>query len=219
MREPLGISRRGGRLHIEGYPDAVALKRIDDPIARQLQATVLHCSDLRFCNEALAALSAIDRKSHSLTAEALWVAAIARYFKCFGGNKSRAQLSAKKVLKGEDGAEDVFVYCQHLRDKHFIHDENAYSQSFTAVALNPQDAPFKVADVISMVATASTLDEQHIESFARLARFTLSWVERKRDELHSLLGAQYERESYEALLNLTDVEYQVPTSDKVSVAR
>jgi hypothetical protein len=91
--------------------------------------------------------------------------------------------------------------------------------TFFSESLNPQDAPFKVADVISMVVTASTLEDQHIESFAHLARFTLSWVERKRDELHNLLGAQYEKESYEALLNLPDVEYRAPTSDKVSVAR
>jgi hypothetical protein len=219
MREPLGITRRGGALHIEGYPDAVALKRIDDPVARQLQATVLHYSDLRFCREALVALVALERKSQPLVAEALWVASIARYFKCFGANVSRTQLAARKVFKGEAGAADVFEYFQHLRDKHVIHDENAYSQSFTAVALNPKNAPFKIADVISMVMTASTVDDQHVESFSRLVCFTCDWVERKRDELHKLLGSRYEMESYQALMRMPNVEYRVPTSDKISVSR
>jgi hypothetical protein len=219
MREPLGINRQGGALHIEGYPNAVALKSIDDPIARQLKAMVLHCSDLRFCCEALTTLTPLDRTSQPLVAEALWVASIARYFKCFGANKSRTQLVAKKILKGETGALEVFEYFQHLRDKHVIHDENAYSQSFTAVALNAQSARFKVADVISMVMTASTIDDQHVESLARLANHTFRWVEQKRDELHVRLGSQYEAESYNALMSLPDVKYQAPTAEKVSTAR
>jgi hypothetical protein len=219
MRDPLGISRRGTVLHVEGYPDAVALKCIDDPVARQLKATVLHCSDLHFCCEALTALLALNRQAQPLVAEALWVAAIARYFKCFGSNKSRTQLVEKKVLKGEAGAMEVFKYFQHLRDKHVIHDENAYSQSFTAVAVNPKEAPFKVADVISMVINASTIDDQHIESLSRLANHTLRWVEQKRDELHNLLGSRYERETYDFLMSLPDVKYQVPTAKQVSTAR
>ena len=219
MREPLGISRRGGALHVEGYPDAVALKRIDDPIARQLKAIVLHCSDLRFCCDALAALTSLDRTSESLFAEALWVASIARYFKCFGANKSRMPLVPTKIFAGEVGALEVFQYFRHLRDKHVIHDENAYSQSFTAVALNAQDARFKVADVISMVITASTIDDRHIESLSHLAGHTFSWVEQKRDELHFRLGSRYEGESYAKLSSLPDVKYETPTAEKVSTGR
>src|SRR5262249_43070251 len=140
MVRPLAFSMQDKSLHVEGYPDAVALKRIDDPIARQLQGITLHQFDLAFCKTALDWLGRIDRLATPLIAEALWVSAITRYFKCFGENKARTQLSAKKVLKEHPGAGDVFGYFQDLRDKHIVHDENPYSQSLVAIALNAQDA-------------------------------------------------------------------------------
>ncbi len=114
---------------------------------------------------------------------------------------------------------DAFEYFQHLRDKHVVHDENAYSQSLSAVALNARQAAFKVADVISMSITASTIDEQHIRSMLQLVNHTFGWVERKRDELHNMLGSRYESLSYDELLNLPNVTYTNPTASSISVPR
>jgi hypothetical protein len=55
----------------------------------------LHQFDLNYCQQALDALMILDGHSQPIYAEALWIASIARYFKCFGENKSRTQLSAK----------------------------------------------------------------------------------------------------------------------------
>jgi hypothetical protein len=159
MVKPLTITKQGDKLHIEGYPDAVAMKRIDDPIAKQLQAMVLHHFDLNFCRGALAEIAGLDRSTQRLLAEALWVSCIARYFKCFGDNKARTQLSERKILKDHTGADRVFAYFRDLRDKHIIHDENPYSQAFTGVALNPRDAKFKVADIVSLAMNAFTVDD------------------------------------------------------------
>jgi hypothetical protein len=90
----------------------------------------LHLSDLYFCEAALEQIDRLDSR-RGVIAEALWVAAIARYFKCFGSSQSRAQLSAKKILKSHPGAEEVFDYFKNLRDKHLIHDESALTQGFT----------------------------------------------------------------------------------------
>ncbi len=70
------------------------MKRIDDPIAKQLQAMTLHHIDLSFCRGTLAEIVGLDRSTQPLLAEALWVSCIARYFKCFGDNKTRTQLSS-----------------------------------------------------------------------------------------------------------------------------
>ncbi|MBX9961833.1 MAG: hypothetical protein K2Y35_02170 [Burkholderiales bacterium] len=219
MAKPLTITKIGDKLDIEGYPNAVAVKRIDDPIARQLQGIALHHFDLSYCRAALAELTHLDRSIQPLLAEALWVSTIARYFKCFGRNKSRTQLSPEKILKNHPGAEEVFGYFRDLRDKHIIHDENPYSQAFTGIALNVKDAEYKIADVFSLAMNAFTVDDDHLRSFTQLTAVTLAWVDAKRDELHNLLGKQYEQWEYEVLLALPDIAFTVPTSDKVDSKR
>ena len=123
------------------------------------------------------------------------------------------------MLKGQAGAMPVFRYFQDLRDKHIIHDENPYSQSYVALALNAENTKFKVADVISLAINAFTADDSHLQSFSQLVQFTLEWVEHKRDELHNLLGARYESENYEALMLLPNIEYRAPTANEIALAR
>jgi hypothetical protein len=114
---------------------------------------------------------------------------------------------------------DVFQYYKDLRDKHIIHDENPYSQAFTAVALNTKDSQFKVADIVSLSMNILTTDKEHIQSFSQLVQFTYEWVKIKHEELHNKLGAEYEKKDYETLLLLPDVIYQKPNADKVSEKR
>ena len=70
-----------------------------------------------------------------------------------------------------------------------------------------------------MAINAFTADESHLQSFSQLVQFTLEWVEQKRDELHNLLGAKYERENYEALMCLPNIEYRAPTANEIALAR
>jgi hypothetical protein len=219
MVKPVRVEIRGDQLHIEGYPDAVAFKKIDDPIARQLQAITLHFNDLLFCHDALVELARLDRAKQKLLVKALLIASIARYFKCFARNKSRTQLSSKKVLKNHKDSEKGFAYFQALRDKHIIHDENPYSQALTGVVLNPREAHFKVANVVSTAITVLTLDDDHLKQFSQLVEVTFAWVNSKRDELHKRLGETYEHMEYEDLLALPDIKYVVPSSKEVSVKR
>lgn len=218
MAKYLDISQRDSQLHIEGYPDAVALKRIDTPVARQLQATTLHLSDLLFCEAALKELNQLVSR-HGVTPEALWVAAIARYFKCFGNSGARAQLSAKKILKSHPGAEVVFIYFKDLRDKHLIHDESALTQGFTGVAVNGIGAKYQVADIIAMSFNAFTIDDAHLTQFSQLVNITLDWLRKKQKNLHNLLGAEYEKWARDDLLALPDITYTVPGSEAVRTKR
>jgi hypothetical protein len=219
MVKPLHFTVTNGQFHIDDYPDAVALKRIDTPIARQLQAVTLHQFDLTFCRDALAEIARLNRSENVTVIEGLWVAAIARYFKCFGGNKSRSQLSAKTILKDHPGAEAVFKYFQDLRDKHIIHDENPFTQAFTGVAVNGPESQYKVADIISLAFNAFTVDDAHLTQLTQLVDVTLNWVSAKRDELHNDLGRDYEQWSREKLLALPDIQYTVPGADVVGVKR
>lgn len=213
MVKQLDFTVTEGRFHIEGYPDAIALKRIDTPIARQLQSLILNAHDLEFCRDALAEIGRLSHDENRLAVDGMWVAVIARYFKCFGRNKSRSQLSAKKILRSHTGAETVFTYFQALRDKHIIHDENSLSQAFTGVALNHRAAPFKVADIIALAFNAVTIDQAHYTQISQLVAITLAWVYAKVDELHNQLGREYEQWSHDDLLALPDIQYTAPTSD------
>lgn len=218
MVKPLQIVKHGDKLHVEGYPDAVALKRIDHPIACELQAIALHYDDLSFCRAVLAQIDQLDRVKELLLVEALWVASVSRYFKCFGNSKSRTQLSSKEVLKAHPGAIDVFNYFKQLRNKHVIHDENAYSQSFAGIVLNSKQAQSKVADVIS-VAMNAFLDDKHFVQFSQLVEVSLEWVTAKRDELHGRLWRIYEQWKYDDLLALPEIRCTVPLVKEVNVKR
>ena len=160
-----------------------------------------------------------NRAESKLAVEGLWIAAIARYFKCFGGNKSRSQLSAKAILKGHPGAETVFAYFQDLRDKHIVHDENPLTQAFVGVVVNGVSAPYKVADIVSLAINAFTVDDAHLTQLTQLVDVTLSWVDAKRDELHHKLGHEYEQWSRRELLALPDMQFTVPTAQAVGVKR
>lgn len=219
MVKPLHFTVADGQFHIEDYPEAIALKRIDTPIARQLQAVTLHQFDLVFCRDALAEIARLNMAENATVVEGLWVAAIARYFKCFGSNKSRSQLSLQKIFKSHPGAEVVFAYFQDLRDKHIIHDENPFTQAFAGVAVNGLEAQYKVADIITLAFNAFTVDDAHLTQLAQLVDVSLTWVNEKRDELHNHLARDYEQWSHEKLLGLPDIQYIAPTADAVGVKR
>jgi hypothetical protein len=219
MLKNLRFTTEGGRLHIQDYPDAVALKQIDDRVARRLQAMTLHQADLSFCQQALAEIERLDHSQQTLLAEALWISSIARYFKCFGKNKARTQLSPKKILRDLPGAESVFDYFEDLRNKHIIHDENPYSQAFTGIVLNGREAKYKVADIVAIAFSAFTVNDDHLLQLRQLVDVTSAWVTAKREELHTLLGKTYEQKSYDELLALPEITFSAPDSGQVDKQR
>ncbi len=207
-------------LHLGMYPDAVAFKKIDGALARPLRAIALHRTDLLFCQHAVKKLlEASLQPLEDVVHHALWVAAIAQYFKCFGSSKSRGQLSAAKVFKSHPQALPVFQYFQALRDMHIIHDENAYSMSFVGIALNPGTDQTKIAGVVSLALNADSSDDSHVRSFSELIRATLDWVEAKREQLQTMLASEYEAKSYPQLEAMPDVSFQAPDAAQVMIAR
>jgi hypothetical protein len=207
-------------LHLGMYPDAVAFKKLDGPMARQLRAIALHRTDLLFCQQAVEKLlEASLQPLVEVVHHALWIAAIAQYFKCFGSSKSRGQLSAAKVFKSHPQALPVFQYFQALRDKHIVHDENAYSMSFVGFALNPRADQTKIAGVVSLALNADSSDDSHVRSFSELVRATLDWVEAKREELQSMLASEYEAMSYPQLEAMPEVSFKAPDAAQIAIPR
>lgn len=215
--KPLRIRVADGSFHIEGYPDAVALKQLKPHEARRLGGLTLHVYDLGI---ALAAVNSMvtDAMTPALT-ECMWTAALVTYFKCFGVG-DRLQLSADKIFKAEPQARKNHHYFRQLRNNHIVHDVNAYSQTMTGVAINREGMDYKVADVLSARVTVQTAAQQNATCLGQLVQHALNWVTAERDALYDQLGSEYEKLTYAALAALPSVEpYLLPIPDEVGTNR
>jgi hypothetical protein len=92
---PTDIRVEEGRIHIDGYPNAERLAAMPGPIGKRIADLRLHQSDLIFCENAVTELAKIENASGVL-ARALWIAALVKFFSCFGSNKASAPLSPRR---------------------------------------------------------------------------------------------------------------------------
>lgn len=215
----LGTTLQGDKIHIDGYPDCVAFKLIDSNDTRQLRDMTLHQVDLRFCLSVLNELVQINLRHESIVASGLWMAAIASFYKCFGSSKARARLFAEDILSGQTYHLSVYEYFKKLRDKHFVHDENAYTQVVAGVAINDEHCANKIGDVITSVVVKSTVDDGHVIPFADMVRFVLESVDMVVDGLHHKIAADCERMSRVELLALPDAAFVAAGGDDVGTNR
>ncbi len=108
--------------HVEGYPDAIKLVRLDGHKARQVAHYALHRSDFQF---ALHCLDSINAAANPVMQEALWQSAIVHFIKCFKGASARTtSLDRRVIFKHNAPALAAFKYFDDLRDKHTIHNFN-----------------------------------------------------------------------------------------------
>jgi len=204
-------------LWIEGYPDAVKAVVIDGPLVRQLSHLTLHATDLRAALECVTELQAHPQTS-TVARESLWESAIVRLFKCFGTSQSRAQLSPTKIFP-EGLPRQVFRYFKSLRDKHLVHDENAYTQVIPAAVIGPETSAEHVQDIICSVVTGVTLTEANLSNLRLLIETALQWVEPKADEVRAKIKAELEDEDYPSLITRPQAQFTVPTLEQLHQPR
>jgi len=192
---------------IAELPDAVKYVRIDNPKARLLADYALHKSDLEFVIEVL---KEINLTSSSTAKEALWQIAIVKFIKCFVGSSARIALDAKVVFAGKDGALEVFRYFKSLRDKHFVHDENSYTQVAVAAALNDGGKAFKVEKIVALAAHGVTLDQDNYANLSLATNDSLKWVREKFDLLANSITTALEKLSFDELNCLPEISVGVP---------
>ena len=126
--EKFEITKVDGGFHVEGFPDAVKLIRLDGPKAKRLADLALHRSDLVFAMECLEGINQVPEEPWVLR-EAIWRSAIIHVMKCYGSNDSRFNLNVDSVLKGDLAGKEVFEFFQDLRNRHLVHDSNSYAQT------------------------------------------------------------------------------------------
>lgn len=177
------------------YPSgSIPFYRVPGPKTRRLADLGLHKSDLEF---ALGCLTAFDTlpDGQQLLREALWRAAIVHYFKCFGDAGKRFQMDPRQVYKDQlREALGVFAFFKSYRNKHLVHDENAYSGCEIAAAIAGDSAHFKVAAIVPFVKTANACNAGNLQNLRLLIQQAIAWAnvefERRakslRDELQQL---------------------------------
>lgn len=210
-----GIRRGGSTIQLVDPHRKVILKQINDHVAKQLQAIVLHEVDLYFCCYCLNELASLDCEKESDLAEAFWISCIARFFKCFGGSKARSQLSARKIFKSNPQGNEAFKYFKALRDRHIIHDENPFSEAFVAIAINPPEHKNSVAQVFGGPVHLFTINSADLKRLRQLIDTTLAWVSGKRVELEKALTVTYGQWTRDRLLALPDVTTSCPDPNDV----
>jgi len=215
--EHLRISQTDLGLHIEGFPDAVKVIRVDGPHAKRLADLALHESDLEFAADCVEAINHAPEEPLVLR-QALWRAAIVHFMKCFGGG-ARFQLSEKKVYKGNSTALTGFGHFKELRHKHFVHDENSYMQSLPGAVLNNGTKPFKIEKIVLVNIIGETLDQEQYSNLRLLIQEARMWVAAQADVLSDLITAHLEAQTYECLLSHDSVKLTPPKVEEIGKRR
>ena len=113
----------------------------DEPQQQWIESLALHHGDLIMAGAAIAhGLRAGEDAASWVIKDVLFFSAVSRFIKCFQGSKSRKELKAEAVFAGHSTRMSWFKLFRSLRNKHHIHDENAYDQSQLFVLLNADGA-------------------------------------------------------------------------------
>ena len=195
--ERFSVTKTDSGFRIEGFPDAVKVIRISGPEGKRLSDLALHRADLEFAAQCLEAINHVPDEP-SVLRQALWRAAIIHFIKCFGSS-SRFQLSAKKIYRGNSMALSAFSYFDNLRNKHVVHDENAYAQGIPGAILNRSDKPYKIEKIVCFSAIAETLNQDNYGNLHLLTQAAIAWVAKDFDRLCEAQTKELEVKSYEDL--------------------
>lgn len=208
------IKKSESRFHVEGFPNAVKVIEIIHPQRKELAGLALHKADLEFAQNCL---KAINTTNETIIRQALWQAAIMNFMKCFGFSVSRERLDFKIVFeKEEDLASKVFKYFKNLRDKHLVHDENAYAQSIPGAILNKENQKFKIEEVVCFDAIGETLNNTELLNLNLLIKKTMIYVCDRFDKLRKTIKDQMEMEPYDELNKRKEIVIKMPTVEDIS---
>ena len=215
----LCLSKPGGPgsgFHLEGFPDAVKVVALTGAKPTQLAHLALHCADLLFAQDCLTALMPGQVEPMR---SALWAGALVRYFKCFGSSKSRVELDPSKIYRENLLALESFEFFKNMRNKHYVHDENAFSQSLPGAVVNRPASLGKIAKIVTLSANADILGQDNFTNLRLLIEEALAWVKHEYDDLAHTLTEELELKPHGELLALPDLAYSKPDASDVALRR
>jgi hypothetical protein len=197
--ERIELRKTDRTVEILGFPEAVKAIRLTDAKSRRLADLFLHKGDLEFAAECLRLINEVPPEP-PVVREALWRAAVIHYMKCFGGSESRGRLNEKTLYRGQPAeALECFQFFESLRNKHFVHDDNPYTDCVPTAVLNKSDAPHKIAKIVCIALRATTLTQEHYSNLSLLINVAHTSVTRQFDELANSITRDLEPQDYETL--------------------
>jgi hypothetical protein len=211
-----------GKFYVGGFPDAakvIAVSPLVKYLPRQYSDMVLHHSDLKFAQECLATLGT-PPATVPLVVDALWQCAVIHYCKCFGQQgETRAKLPYSQFLPAGLPRE-IHKHFMALRNKHLIHDENAWTQATPMAIVAAKGKRRKIEEVVCTNISAITRETINIDNLNSLIAQALLWVESRIDDLCEEIKAELERHPYEMLLTQPEPEqYYAARAEDVSKPR
>jgi len=220
------ITPTNGEWHIEGFPDAAKVFRLEGQQAKRLADLALHQNDLNFALECLEGVNLIAKQFHGKEEQlhglrqGLWYSAIVHCMKCFGDHESRFSLNPKQVFKGNTvDAMEPFEYFKNLRNKHLVHDENSYTQSLPGAILNKKGCDSKIARIVCLSVIGNTLDQNAYTGLHRVITVALERVNQQFEDLCSLVTSELESVPYDELLSREAIVYSAPKTEEISRPR
>lgn len=207
--EPIEFSLTDQGFHIEGFPDAVKVLALDDVKSKRLADLVLNKHDLEFSIECL---NLINKKAEptDVTQRSLWVSAIAYFFKCFQWSAARSKLDANIIFADDPQGLEIFKHYKDLRDKHYLHDENALSQCLPGAVLNKRGVEYKIAKIVSTLMTGIISVEEEHNNMLLLSMHSRDWVIKEHDKLADEITAELEAKDYDTLYAMNSPVYKKP---------
>lgn len=217
--ENIRISKSGGPgsgFHIEGFPEAVKVAALKGARARRISHLVLHLGDLSFAE---ACLQILAKGQVEPTRTALWSAALIHYMKCFGQSKTRFRLDPSRVYPGNALALENCAFSNAMRNKHVVHDENAFLQALPGAIINGPRSSHKVAKIVTFAARADILGQDSFTNLRLLIEGAKAWVVAEHDDLCERVTKDLEGMAHQDLLALSDMAYSKPEVEDASRER
>lgn len=219
---PYSITKDEKGIKILGLPENISkiikLDNITNPLIKRLADLALHLTDIEFSERCL---TLINTTEHPDIRSSLWMTSISSFIKCFQstrGENSRNMLSIEKILKGEHRfAMESYEYFLNIRNKHFIHDENSYSQCLVGAALISEEN--KIHDIICTSFIAQTLEENNWGNLNLLLKSAKKFIIEQMDNLILKIIKELEDTSFCDLFLRDEIKYQVPKIDDVGKTR
>lgn len=202
----------GSTDHGEGE---ITYYKVDGPKARRMIDLQLHKIDFVFVAECLRLLTH-QHTTLTIESEAIWTAAMVRFFKCFGStNGGRSQLSAQRVFKAEPAEAMVsFARLETLRNKTLVHDQNSFMQGKLGIPIAcPPNARPRMGPLSFFGFIATTLDDEHVSNLTLLTQCAINWIEAEYAEMERILTNELKEEKGETILARGPLIWTAPSHE------
>lgn len=213
------------KFHIDGFSDAVKLISISDLVPNQSRelSNIASCRmDLIFAKACLDSLRDAQDPS-PLLQDALWRGAIVYYCKCFAQRGSKRPLPYTKILPvipdSQPQPREIHKYFLALRNKHIVHDENAWLQVLTGAVVAVPGRAYNMEKVVCASFQGQTLNDGNFGNLYLLIEHALVWVESRFDTLCNDITEELEKLPRETLLGQPQLKYRAPEAKDVDSPR